>query len=447
MPTCPRNPTPRDHTLTGGRQFSSDLLPRVAGLAAWIVGLLLSVRYAVVTWQNRIAVDAVMPYDPIGLSDFRDAVWLPLRYYRQGGDPYDWRAFIEAHPGTQGFSPYSPHHFVLAAPFTYNSWAADSLGWLILLCLCLLAFGAISGWLAARMMGGSSPWLGALQLSGAGSVLVWVARPTTSALGLGQPSIPYGCALALALVLLATHPGRRSVPVTLACVVGLTLGAVKAPLLVIAALVLLGLWAWREIVWTSLVVLLLSVPVLLHLSAGTGLVEWLRALPGHVAGGASRFDPRYVTENAWIDVGSLAHRFGFGNGVQFAAMAGVLALSLAVAIRFRHQPPLAVLTATVGGLLAVPHGGYDLLVLYPVLVVATIQAWRDRGHRPTDVLTGAALLSLAVSALIPNRDFGLGPGFEGPAPLQTTAVLLAFILFVALALAPRPPRPDSPSQT
>jgi hypothetical protein len=406
------SPRPRTHGL-----------PRALVFTLVVLALLVSVRYGYVSWLERIDPHQPFPYPGDHLGDFKDAVWLPGRDLLAGRDPYDPVAFARAHPATQGYSPYTPSHLVVAALFAPLSWPVGTAVWTALSTGAISIMGLVTGrrlmevagWdgiARARVVGGSLGVVGA-----------WAWRPDAMAIGLGQPTAIYGPIAALVgltvLRLDTTRPapgggdgagrGRwAGWPRGQVCVglwTALSLGKPQIGLQTMLALLLLR--RWRALGVALGTTALVSLAVAATLAGGPAhLGGWLAALPGHLRSAPSRFAA--PGDNPWVDVSATAYRAGLRHGA--GAMIGpLLALALvscalvaAARLRRTGSPWLGALALTLGGLTAIPHGIYDALLLYPVVVLATAEWWRLTGSAQRSWWgLATVVLSLFVGA-VPN---------------------------------------------
>lgn len=415
-------------------------LPVVLGLLA----VLVTARYIGVTWLDRISPAEVLPTRGLVLSDFHDAVWQPARDLLAGYDPYDDAAFLTRHPGTQGYSPYTPEHLLLVSWLGTLSWETGAFVWAVLGGLALAAMGAWSGAAALRLARPAASRTELLTAAAAGVLLVWVWRPTSTALGLGQPSSLWGPAAAVAgaATVIPFLLGTRARTV-------LTVLAIAKPQTGIQLALTAGVARqWRALAAGFAIACALSLAVAVWI-AGPGVVGWVLGLPSAVADHHSRYDQAFTTGNPWIDIYSTAHRMGLPDLAGLALGLLVLVLGLGAAVRARRadRPALGALTAMTTGLLVVPHCGYDLLLLFPVLLLAAVEfrlatsgtvVARARtgvpfvaGGGTGGVVTLAAFAPLVLSGLVPN--FRLLPGLE-PALAQAVLLLAGFALLVAAGL-------------
>lgn len=416
--------------MTRTRRFDRT---RVLAAVLVVLAAVVTVRYLAVTWTGRMAVDSVLPYENLLLSDFRDAVWLPSIDLHAGLDPYDDAAFLAAHPGTQGYSPYTPSHLLLTFWTGWMSWDAGTLAWTALGALALAAMGAWAGVATLRF---ARPELrgAAVVAAGAGGVLLaWIWRPTSIALGLGQPSAVYGPAAAVAAAATVVAVGLS--PRARIALAALAIG--KPQMGIQLAVVAAATRQWRALLVGAGIAAVLSVAVAVAI-AGDGVLGWVLALPAAVAGRHSRFDQRYTTGNPWIDVSATAHRLGLPDAAGPLLALAVLALGViaALVLRRRGRPALGALTAMVTGLLVVPHCGYDVLVLLPVLMLAAVEVV-GAGAGASRTVAAVALFPVAVSGLLPSFRLPLGPEGLEPALGQAVALLVAWVLLVVAGVLAR----------
>jgi Glycosyltransferase family 87 len=426
-------------------------VPIVLGLLAVAV----TARYIGVTWLDRISPADVLPTRGFVGSDFHDAVWLPAKDLLAGFDPYDDAAFLTRHPGTQGYSPYTPEHLLLVSWLGALSWPVGAFVWAVLGGLALAAMGAWSGAATLRLARPAASRTELWTAAAAGVLLVWVWRPTSTALGLGQPSSVYGpaAAVAAAATVLPFLLGTRART-------ALSVLAIAKPQTGIQLALTAGVARqWRALAAGFAIACALSLAVAVWIS-GPGVVGWVLGLPGAVADHHSRYDQAFTTGNPWIDIWSTAYRMGLPDVAGLALALAVLTLGIAAALvqRRRARPALGALTAMTTGLLVVPHCGYDLLLLFPVLLLAGVETWAPaesrapadtrpatetrsvigptRAQSPARAVQWAAFVPLVLSGLVPN--FRPAPGLE-PSLAQAVLLLAGFVLLVAAAAGIRAP--------
>jgi Glycosyltransferase family 87 len=426
-------------------------VPIVLGLLAAAV----TVRYIGVTWLDRISPADVLPARGFVMSDFHDAVWLPAKDLLAGFDPYDDAAFLARHPGTQGYSPYTPEHLLLVSWLGALSWPVGALVWALLGGLALAGMGAWSGPAALRLARPAASRTELWTAAAAGVLLVWIWRPTSTALGLGQPSSLWGpaAAVAAAATVLPFLLGTRART-------ALTVLAIAKPQTGIQLALTAGVARqWRALAAGFAIACALSLAVGVWIAGPGGVVGWVLGLPGAVAGHHSRYDQAFTAGNPWIDIWSTAHRMGLPDvaGLALAVLVLALGIAAAVVLRRRERPGLGALTAMTTGLLVVPHCGYDLLLLFPVLLLAGVETWAPAeagaatngtvvAPARTDVpfvaqgtgrggagrtVTWAAFVPLVLSGLVPN--VRPAPGLE-PELAQAVLLLAGFALLVAAAV-------------
>lgn len=413
----------------------------------WLAGVLVllavavTARYIAVTWLGRMPVDAVLPYPTLLLSDFRDAVWLPTGDLLAGYDPYDDPAFLARHPGTQGYSPYTPSHLLYALGMGTLGWNAGTALWSVICGLALAAMGAWAGFATLRHARPDASRTAAVAAAAAGVLLVWVWRPATIALGLGQPSAVWGPAAAVAAAATVTAVGLPH-----AARVVLTAAAFAKPQTGIQlAIVAAAARQWRALLWGVAVTAVTSLAVAVWIAGPGGVVGWVLGLPGLVAGRHSRYDQRYTTGNPWIDISSTANRLGLPDlaGPLLAVLVLAVGVAAAVVLRFRGHAGLGATAASVTGLLVVPHCGYDVLLLLPVLMLTCVEVWRTP-HGPVRTAAIAAIVPLVVSGLLPAQRLPIVPGGLEPALGQAVLLLVAFAVLTAAAVLARRTVPAEP---
>lgn len=398
---------------------------RVATVALFVLALAVTARYISVTWVERISAADTLPGRGLVMSDFSDAVWLPAKDLLAGFDPYNDAAFLVRHPGTQGYSPYTPGHLLLAAGLGALGWSTASLVWAVLGGVAIAAMGAWTGAATLRFARPAATTGELVAAAACGVLAAWVWRPTSTALGLGQPTSVYGpaAAVAAAATVIPFALGVRARSVLSA------LAFLKPQTGIQLAITAAAARQWRALAIGFAAAAAASLAVAVWIS-GSGVVGWVLGLPGAVAAHHSRYDQAFTAGNPWIDVLSTAHRLGLPDVVGLLVAAVLLAVGFAAAVALRRgdRPALGALTAMTTGLLVVPHCGYDVVLLLPVLALATVETVR------APVRTAVvALVPLVLTGLLPNFRLPVVPGGLEPALGQAVLLLAALGLLVAAA--------------
>lgn len=399
---------------------------RIVTAALVVLAVVVTVRYVSVTWLDRVGPADTVPTRGLVMSDFSDAVWLPARDLLGGFDPYDDAAFLARHPGTQGYSPYTPGHLLVAAAFGAADWGTATLLWAVLSGAALAAMGAWSGAAALRFARPGATRAELVAAAAAGVLVAWVWRPTSVALGLGQPTSLYGAAAAVAgaATVIPFGLGVRGRAVLS------TLAILKPQTGIQLALTAAAARQWRALALGFAAACAASLAVAVWI-AGPGVVGWVLGLPADVLAHHSRYDQAFTTGDPWIDVAATAQRLGLPDvvGVLLCLALAVAGFVAARALRRAERPALGALTAMTAGLLVVPHCGYDLLLLLPVLALATVET--ARAPAPLAV---AALVPIGLAGLVPNFRLPLVPGGLEPALGVAVLLLVALALLGAAAL-------------
>jgi Glycosyltransferase family 87 len=418
-------PRPRPHGL-----------PRALVLTIVVLALLVCVRYGYVSWLERINPHQPFPYPGNHLGDYKDAVWLPGRDLLDGRDPYDPVAFARAHPATQGYSPYTPSHLVVAALFAPLSWPVGTAVWTALSTVAISIMGLVTGRRLIEVAGWDKIARARVAGAGLGVIGAWAWRPDAMAIGLGQPTAIYGPIAALVglavLGPLAKDTSRRdsadgggagrigrtgwlSGQITVGLWAALSLSKPQIGLQALLAMVSVQMVSvqtvsdrrWRALGVAVGTTAVASLAVATTLAGGPGhLGAWLAALPGHLRSAPSRFAA--PGDDPWVDVSATAYRAGLRHGAG-TVIGPLLALALvscalvaAARLRRTGTPWLGALALTLGGLAAIPHGIYDALLLYPVAVLAAGEWWRPTGGaRRSRWGLATVVLALLVGA-VPN---------------------------------------------
>ncbi|MFP5021579.1 glycosyltransferase family 87 protein [Pseudonocardia phyllosphaerae] len=409
--------------------------PRVARAGSVLLAAaagLLTLRYVLVSWAGRIPVDARFPYTNLIMSDFRDAVWLPGRMLGAGGDPYDEPSFLALFPHTQGFSPYTPSHLLLTAWAWPLPWPVATLVWSAVTGVALAAMGAWTGWAAARLLHGGAP-VGrtvALGAASAGVIAVWFWRPTTIAHGLGQPSALWGPVAAVAAATTVIAPGLA--PWARTTLTAATFAKPQAGIALTVTLV--AARRWRDLLWALVVTAVLSLAVGGWI-AGTGVAGWVLGLPAAVGGRHSRYDQNHTDGIPWIDLPATVYRYGLPELLTPVLVVVALAGGIWAGRRLHRTglPALGAFAATTGGVLVGPHCSYDLLLLFPVMVLAAAEQLRTPAAGAARVAAITAMVTLVAAGLLPLA----GSGGWRPEGGQAVLTALAFVALLVAAAAHR----------
>ncbi len=390
-----------------------------------LMGVLLTARYAWVSWLSRAEFNARYPYENVVMTDFRDTVMLPWRMIQAGFNPYDLAAHDAMFPDSQEFNPYAPWWLSAMQPIARLGWDHATLFYSIALAVATSLAAFAAGWWLSRRAG---QW-GGLDLPPAmtGVLLVnlaWIWRPTSVGMGLGN--VGAFAALCAATTLLA--------PGTWWGAVFLALAWVKPQYGIPLVVALVVFRRWRVAVAGTALAGVASLPMIVKLSdlAG-GLVPLLRSVLDQTAKVEARAGGGALEGR--MDMGLW---FALTGGSSSVAMLGGVVLVAAVArlamrVREAGRPGGALLVATLTLLVAFPHQHYDLPVVMPALVWAGIehvQSVRRRADHWASLLVGTGVLLLFVG-LFPG---GLAMDGATFSRIQAVLVQIAALLAIGWAL-------------
>ncbi|MFC6397843.1 glycosyltransferase 87 family protein [Luteococcus sanguinis] len=391
-----------------------------------VLGALLTARYAWATWLARAPWGARYPYENPVMTDFRDTVMLPWRMIDAGRNPYDLVAHEAMFPDSQEFNPYGPWWLTAMHPIGRMGWDNATLAYSILLAMATSLGAFAAGWWMSRRAG---QW-GGLDLPPAAMgfamvVLVWVWRPTSVGMGLGN----VGSFAALCALLALLAPG------TWWSALFLALAWVKPQYGIPLVVALVVLRRWRSAFAGTAVAGLASLPMVVKLS---GLAGGFGALVRSVLDQTAQVGARSGGEplEGRVDFGLWFALLGASETI--ALLIGVVLVAAASALALRVQragrPGAALLLVTVAVLVGFPHLHYDLTMLLPAVVWAGVELVQ-RADRRWGGMVG--LLGLAIVLLI---FIGIFPGalvMDGAHFSRLQAVLLgaSALLIAVWALA------------
>lgn len=408
-------------------------------LVPWLLAacsILLTARYALVTWQLRAPWNASYPYENDVMTDFRDTVMLPGQAVTRGLDPYDIGVHKSTFPHAQEFDPYMPWWLTVTGPLSRLDWASASLVWSFVLAVATSACAFWAGWRIHvsehhkwHMPRRVTPFVETPCRLGLVFVIVqWLWRPTTVGQGLGNVGALVSIFALCALL------GRRDswwAPF-------LALAWVKPQFGIPLVIILLVRGQWRRAVGGTALAVVASIPMtalLAHREGGFGqLVAVVLDAVSHL-GARSDSEPLKgrVDLDAWLST------TGLGVDGLTPMVAGSLLLVLAVWLSSRLQenrPDLATGLTVLGLLVGFPHLHYDLAILSPLivwLVLATL--WGSRGRAcPWLFLSCFLVTTFFCIGLLPGYLVLGGVGFtqvQGHLVRFCYAVFLAFAAWMA----------------
>jgi hypothetical protein len=399
-----------------------------------VLGFLLVTAMSVVRLHHTMNEPGLLDSTRWALVDFRDAVYYPVTFFREGGNPYNTDEYLSSVPAGTPFPPYSPLTLLIHLPFGWLPHTASQLTYFGLTIVLTL----LVAYLTLRVCGHSAQAGPVFALA----TLVLVSRPGHWNLMLGQTTLELVIAAYLALAL-----ARRSPVVS-----GLALAwsTFKPPFGVPLAILMVAYRSGRALrvgVIAAMVATLLPVAALVHSSGGmTSLIDSL--IDSYHA--LETLDPSSaVTSPHRIDAFSLISRWwGSAPGPAFEAIVFLVLIAVASAaivnVRRKaagHDVDLFCLSVACLAILTSAYQlSYNLLLLVLPLALVVFDRWAPRtgdlGRRVRWVLI--AVLS------IPFVNVFDAPRFVGrfePQSLPWLAltsinglsVLLAFLVYVGLA--------------
>lgn len=424
--------------------IGSDRAKIAVAVLAVVAAALLTARYAMKFWSDRIAETAAPPFLGGTFGDLRDATWLPVRAVMAGVNPYDTPTYLQLHPYTQDFPTYAPAHLALWFPIGLLDWTGAIAVYLTISIAAVTAAGTWGGVRALRTWrpGPSDPAT-VVAAAAAGVAVLWLARTVTAAVGPGQPTVVYALAAAPA-VLGTRHRWADAALIALTCF--------KPQIGIIVVLVVLAQRRWADAARGA--------GIAAGVSLGTGIVigGGPAGLPGFLgeflanARSAGSVRAGAVTVEERIDAEAGLRALGVvPSGLLLAGIAVVGLVLCVAAVRWGTRRGLPAVGALLGlgiGLLPVYHISYDALwLLIPLAVAAGELHRRDAGSQLLPCLPGLALLAVSsVLARWHQLDVLFGPG---TGVFLQRLVLVAGLLALVAALAStgqrvQPERTSSP---
>jgi hypothetical protein len=411
-----RGPAQGRAAIADNRAVAAAAVVAFAAVATWLT---------VTTWQH------ISPsrQDVGMLTDFRDAIYYPLRALFDGVNPYDAPAYYAHYPVGQEFPLYSPVHLVVHAPLLllpFGGARATYFG-------ISLALVLVLAWYALRLAGHRATVATTFGLA----TLVLLSEPAKLDLRAGQPAlvIVLGCYLALAST-------RDRWPVGAA---GVALAFIKPTFGVVLVVLLLCRRQIRAALSGLAVAAVVSAAVALPLAAAAGgfgnLVDSLRT----DLDVTSRSPQSRLGSSLRIDAAStLARLTGLKPSEAAGTLLGLVILAVGAALVWqlraadpgsnRSEP--AVILATLVVLTCTFHVPYDLLLLlWPILLLVRRDP-PDAATWPPRVRT-AVLVLLLVPAIDPlswsvvHGTLGAVPGVDRL--LGVTARGLCLVAALALS--------------
>ena len=393
-----------------------------------IVATLLSFRIFTLTIPHHIGAYQSHAYDPAGpwiMQDFRDTVWLPIRYLWHGGNPYDTTTYpLWAPANASGFFLRTPGIMTLMMPLAALPWNAAVFVWTVFGLLMVL-------WIA---------WY-SVQLSGlpkrvdtacaiAALLLVWL--PTQLAFQTGNPSMLVAGATVFVL-------GRRRDDWPTAA--GLAVCMLEMPFGIPVIALLLSIHLGRLVIRAIGILVLLSLPatLLVVLNSGSLSAFWNSLMTNLDAQRVSTYASLTAPGTYRWDLAGIIGRstgINFGMGVQLLLASIPLVIgcwSFARAVSTRRKD-LALGIGSLTIMLCFSHNRYDIVVCFcAAIMLAQSSIRHNQSTVSSRVARGAAAaLILGVGFHAYHIDRILGISDEFAQVLNGFVVVAAFVVCVIL---------------
>jgi Glycosyltransferase family 87 len=313
-------------------------------------------------------VDQSHVYAPDGpwiMQDFRDTVWLPIRYLWAGGNPYEAAAYLRWAPAdASAFFLYTPGIMTLLAPLAALPWNLAVIVWVVIGLLIVFWIG----WESTRLSG--LPKRADIVCAIVSVLLAWL--PTQLAFQTGNPSILVVGAAVFVL-------GRRQNDWPTA--VGLTICLLKVQFGVPIVVLLLSIGLWRPVVRAIAMVVLLSLPAGLLAVVNSGSVSaFLDSLLTNLAAQHSSAYGDLTTPGAyrWDLAGIIGRLTGinFGRALQILLVGTVLIIGSWAYARAlsTHRKDVALAIGSLTIILCLFHNRYDFVLCFPAALTLTVSS-------------------------------------------------------------------------
>jgi Glycosyltransferase family 87 len=316
------------------------------------------------------------------LSDFRANLYYPIRWFLDGGSPYDG-GHAETY-GTAHFPPYSPATLLVHLPFALPSLAVARIVWYVVLALLTVPLAALTLRLAGRPPAGAAVF--------AVATLVCLSRPGLWSLLLGQYTVPLVLGAYAAIALRDTRPWLAALGLAYTTIKP-TIGAPLAALLLVDGQIAL-------VARAAVLAAIGTLPVLALLAARAGgVVALVHQMQTELGVFSARDDVAAAGGGFRIDVSAVFARLGMPLGGTGELVVAIVVFTVgALAIRALRQRPghepfvwATILVLTV--LLCTYHNAYDLVFVAWPLAAALLAPRR----RALAYATVAALAFPAVN--------------------------------------------------
>jgi hypothetical protein len=427
--------TPRhaDYEFTGGHRPDGGSPAAEWRAGRWVVPMaivviLLAIRIFTLTIPNHIGADQSHAYAPDGpwiMADFRDTVWLPIRYLWHGGNPYDAATYLQWAPKDAApFFLYTPGMMTLTMPLAALPWNAAVLVWTVIGLIIVFWMA----WFTFRLSG--LPQRVDAACAVAALLLIWL--PTQLMFQTGNPSMLVVAATIFVL-------GRRQDDWPTA--VGLAVCMLKVQFGFPMVVLLLSIRLWRLVIRGVGIVVLLSLPTALWAVLNSGSVlAFLRSLVANLNAQHASVYGNLTTPGAyrWDLSGIIGRLTGinFGMDVQMLLLFILLAIgasSFARAVSLRRGD-LALGIGSLMVMLCLFHNRYDFVVCFPAAILLAHSSIRDIQDAVSSrvALGAAAALILGVGFHALHIDVVLGIPADWAQDLNGLAIVAAYLVCVIL---------------
>jgi hypothetical protein len=343
--------------------------PRYWGLLAPLAAI--TVLWA---WYGiQPALDTPIPDESntaeVRLSDFRDALYFPVRELLAGGNPYSPSAMFEHWPVGHNFNFYQPYHLILNAVFALPGYRVGAVAFTLVSLGLLLLLAYMAAWeLRARI-----PL--AAGFFGAGALLL-VGEVGKGQLYVGQINPLVAVSAAGTLMLRKTHPRWAAIALAVAWV--------KPQFGFPLAVLLLFRGSWRIACRGTALAALASLPVVVYLVSQGGIARFIAVLKENL---------NWAEETDYAAVDSMtAHRPDLAGvffrltgwapaGIEIVALVGALVVAGLIARRLdRSSAPglnaVADLLCLATVVVALVHQPGDILITFPAMAAVLAAFWR-----------------------------------------------------------------------
>jgi Glycosyltransferase family 87 len=397
---------------------------------AVIAVVVLSLRIFLLVIPHHIGADQSHGYAPDGpwiMQDFRDTVWLPIRYLYLGGNPYETTAYLRWAPAdASAFFLYTPGIMTLMAPLAALPWNLAVVVWAIIELLIVFWIGWNCVWLC------DLPKRVDVVCGVVALLLAWL--PTQLAFQTGNPSmVVVGAAV---FVLGGKQDDWPTAAALTICLLKIQFGV---PILAL----LLSIGRWRLVVRAIAMVILLSLPAALPAVVNSGSVSaFFDSLLTNLAAQHSSAYGNLTTPGAyrWDLAGIIGRLTGinFGMGLQMLLVCMVLIIGCWTYARAlsTQRRDIALTIGSLTIILCLFHNRYDFVLCFPGAIMLAVSSIRvtQEGVSSRIAKAAAAALILGVGFHARHIDQLLRIPDDWAQGLNGLAIVAAFMICVFLVL-------------